>query len=181
MTTKAIILINPLGGMCEFRDYSKANGLKIVSIYTPSKAVLAQRMGQNVDNLVALDCHSIFSDDVAVIMSLLTPLGLAFKAVVPCHECGVEVGAKLAKALKLNHNAVDSMYAARDKRLMRQRVHDSGLSSPSFSIVENVTQIDQFLALHSYPLVIKTPMGGGTSNVFVCRHRDDVLKGYERI
>ena len=29
--------------------------------------------------------------------------------------------------------------------------------------------------------LIKTPLGGGTSNVFVCRDREDVVKGYQKI
>lgn len=154
MTNKAIILINPLGGMCEFREYAKTAALTIVSIYTPTKEVLTHRMGQNIERLIDSDCHSIFSSNISAITSQLELLKLHFKAVVPCHECGVEIGSAIAAHFNLNHNNVDNMLAARDKRVMRERVRDSGLRSPHFTIVNSINDIDQYLSKHDFPLVI---------------------------
>ena len=181
MKDDAVILVNPLGGMCEFREYSKNKDLKVVSIYTPDESVLRTRMGQNVERLIQSDHLSMFSSDVNEIVNKLTALDFNFKAVVPCHECGVDICSQIGVKLGLTHNLVENMQAARDKRIMRKRAYDAGLSSPHFNIVNNINDIEEFLSEHPLPVVIKTPMGGGTSNIFVCRTREEVFIGYEKI
>lgn len=181
MKNDAVILVNPLGGMCEFREYSKNKDLKIISIYTPEENVLRTRMGQDVEKLIESDHLSIFSSDVNDVVKDLTALDFNFKAVVPCHECGVDICSQIGVKLGLTHNLVENMQAARDKRIMRKRAYDAGLSSPHFNIVNNINDIEEFLGEHPLPVVIKTPMGGGTSNIFVCRTKEEVFIGYEKI
>lgn len=177
----AIILVNPLGKKCDFRDYAVSEGLTVVSVYSISEDVLNNRMGQDVDVLKSNDDFFIFSDDIKVISDELKSKPLNYMALIPCHECGVEFAARLAKKMDLIHNCPEAMIAARDKRVMRQKVASAGLNSPAFSKVTSDSEIDQFLDRNAFPVVIKTPLGGGTSNVFVCDNRDEVISGFNKI
>jgi hypothetical protein len=177
----AIVLVNPLGKKCDFRDYAVSEGLTVVSVYSISEKVLSNRMGQDVNILKSNDDIYIFSDDIKMISSELKNKNLNYVALIPCHECGVEFAALLAKKMDLIHNSPEAMIAARDKRIMRQKVAAAGLNSPSFCKVASIREIDQFIEQSGFPVVIKTPLGGGTSNVFVCDCRDEVINGFNRI
>ncbi len=178
---KAIILLNPLGAKCEFREYAREQGLTIVSVYSITTTDLIERMGQNIDALTAMDDYSIFSADLVKIIQDLKKMSLRFEALIPAHECGVEFAAELAKNMNLVHNLPEDMLTARNKHLMRERVALAGLTSPSFSKVSTESEIDEFLSKNPYKVVVKTPLGGGTSNVYVCETREEVIDGFDKI
>lgn len=177
----AVILVNPLGSKCEFREYARELGLAVISVYSVAKSDLAERMGQDISSLMEMDDYSIFSSNLKRVRQELNELPLKYKALIPAHECGVEFAAELAQSLELIHNAPEDMLTARNKHLMRERVANAKLTSPSFAKVSSINEIDEFLANNPPKVVVKTPLGGGTSNVYVCETREDVIKGFEKI
>lgn len=178
---QAIILVNPLGGICEFRDYARKEGLIVVSVYSIPKIVMQDRMGQNVDHLESMDDHSYFFDSVAELVAQLNSLPYEIVALIPSHECGVDIAAEIAQLMGLISNKPENMLAARNKYLMRQRVRDAGLRSPQFASVKTKNDIEHFISDNPFPLVIKTPLGGGTSNVYVCHDLEQTATNLQKI
>ncbi|MHA6693974.1 5-(carboxyamino)imidazole ribonucleotide synthase [Homoserinimonas sp. A520] len=58
------------------------------------------------------------------------------------------------------HPGPDALLFAQDKLLMRQRLTELGLPVPVWAKVENVEQLDAFLAENGGRAVVKTPRGG---------------------
>ncbi|MHA6667326.1 5-(carboxyamino)imidazole ribonucleotide synthase [Homoserinimonas sp. A447] len=58
------------------------------------------------------------------------------------------------------HPGPDALMFAQDKLLMRQRLTELGLPVPVWAKVENVEQLDAFLAENGGRAVVKTPRGG---------------------
>jgi biotin carboxylase len=76
-------------------------------------------------------------------------------AVIPVDEDTAVVAARLARRIGLTHNSVEAAQAAKNKRLMRERLARAGVRVPrhwSFSLDEDPHEV---AALVSYPCVIK--------------------------
>ncbi len=58
-----------------------------------------------------------------------------FDAIVPVDEEGTFLAATLAAALKLPHNSIKAVEAARDKSIARSLLRDAGLPVPRFEVV----------------------------------------------
>src|SRR5690554_52947 len=69
----------------------------------------------------------------------------------------------------------DALQFAQDKLLMRQRLTELGLPVPVWAKVENVAEVDAFVAENGGRAVVKTPRGGyDGKGVHVVRSGDEV-------
>jgi 5-(carboxyamino)imidazole ribonucleotide synthase len=74
----------------------------------------------------------------------------------------------------------DALQFAQDKLLMRQRLTELGLPVPVWAKVENVEQVDAFIAENGGRAVVKTPRGGyDGKGVRVVRSGDEVADWFE--
>src|SRR4030081_2911985 len=76
-------------------------------------------------------------------------------AVVAVDDTGTVLAASAAAALGLPHNPVRAVEAARDKGLMRQRVHSAGLLPPAFRTVDLDDDPAAVASAVGFPCVVK--------------------------
>lgn len=102
-------------------------------------------------------------------------------AVLGVDDATAVLAAQLAAALKLPHNAVESVSAARNKYRMRARLHEHGVPVPHFircSIFDNpVTVAEQV----SYPCVIKPLVLSASCGVIRANDPTELAAAFQRI
>jgi hypothetical protein len=98
-------------------------------------------------------------------------LQMSIGAVIPLAETAVDFSDTLAALPGLkNHNPLDMVLCKRDKGFMKEAARQKGLRVAKFSRIYPADQIET--SIHSmdlsYPIVLKTPQGFSTTDVFVC-------------
>lgn len=78
-----------------------------------------------------------------------------FDAVVPVDEEATTLAAILAAALKLPHNSVESVEAARNKAISRRRLRDAGLPIPRFEVIALTQDPEPAAVRVGFPCVVK--------------------------
>mmetsp|Transcript_12353 Transcript_12353/g.20020 ORF Transcript_12353/g.20020 Transcript_12353/m.20020 type:complete len:491 (-) Transcript_12353:180-1652(-) len=86
------------------------------------------------------------------------------------HDAGLDSSDILAACLGLPHNDLKMCRARRVKSQMKIAVSEAGLRCPKFATCRTAASLPQILsdAGLSYPIVVKTPAGAGTNQVWVC-------------
>ena len=96
---------------------------------------------------------------------------LVLRGVIPLAETAVDFSDTLCSLLGIrHHNPLDLALARRDKGFMKQAVQARGLRVATYARVGSVDDMRksiQSLAL-TLPVVIKTPQGFSTTDVYVC-------------
>lgn len=105
---------------------------------------------------------------------------LRFLGVLPCREAAVDFSDILSALLGLTvANDLGLASARRDKGLMKLAVANAGLRVAKYArltqgdgsdVVEAVKELEL-----TYPIVVKTPCGFGTSDVFICKNEQDAV------
>ncbi len=85
--------------------------------------------------------------------------------VVATNETSAVVAALVAERRGLPHATADAAYAARDKRLMRERLSAHGVPGPRFRSLEPHHDAAHVAALVRFPCVVKPPMLTGSQGV----------------
>ncbi|CAB9496546.1 acetyl-CoA carboxylase biotin carboxylase [Seminavis robusta] len=104
---------------------------------------------------------------------------LSIRAMIPLSETGVDFSDTISAMLGLtNHNPLDSVLCRRDKGFMKQAVaKQSGLQVAKFARIGKNAQRDLEAKMDAlsleYPVVIKTPQGFSTKDVYICTNLDD--------
>ena len=108
---------------------------------------------------------------------------LDLKGVIPLSEVAVEVVDLIASSLDLPHNRLDLTTARRDKGLMKDAVSAHGLRVAKHARVDSLkSTVDTMLKLSlDYPIVLKTPSGMSTSDVYICTDEQDATAALEAI
>ena len=104
---------------------------------------------------------------------------LTVRGVVPLAETAVEYSDTLAALLGLrHHNPLGTVVARRDKGLMKEAALDAGLRTARFGRLysaAHVRKIVESLRL-TYPVVVKTPQGFSTTDVFICQDEAEAVR-----
>jgi D-alanine-D-alanine ligase-like ATP-grasp enzyme len=97
--------------------------------------------------------------------------GYSYAAVIPLGETPVEYSDTLSALLGLNHhNALATVHSRREKGFMKDSVAAAGLQTAQYSRLykpDDVSSAMSTLGL-SFPVVIKTPHGMSTTDVYIC-------------
>lgn len=105
------------------------------------------------------------------------------RAVIPLSELAVEVSDIVAACLGLPHNSLELMTSRRDKGFMKQAVSLQNLKVAKFARIssadELLTMMDK-LSL-SLPIVVKTPQGFSTTDVYICSEVEEARSAVESI
>lgn len=188
----AIALIDPV------TDYKQvinaALGLKhvVIAVQLPDVALpdRFRAFSPTTQNLLdAGATHTLSMDqrDVFAITRQLQILSrkcnLRMEGVIPLSEVAVEVSDIIASCLGLPHNPLDLLTARRDKGLMKDAVQYAGLRIAKYARVgstDDLSNAMQNLSL-TYPIVVKTPSGMSTTDVFVCFDENDAKDALDSI
>jgi ATP-grasp domain len=113
------------------------------------------------------DCY----ESVRAVQLLLRKEDLKLQAVIPLSETAVDYADILAAMLDLPyHNPLSLVTARRDKGIMKEAVLRSGIRVAAFSRVHACHEVQTFMEEQylDFPVVIKTPQGFSTTDVFIC-------------
>lgn len=111
---------------------------------------------------------------------------LRFLGVIPCREAAVDFSDILGALLGLsNVNDLGLASARRDKGLMKLAVANAGLRVAKYARLTHGQGKDIASAVAElelkYPVVVKTPRGMGTSDVFICNDEKDAMESSAHI
>jgi S-sulfo-L-cysteine synthase (3-phospho-L-serine-dependent) len=89
--------------------------------------------------------------------------------------------AVLARELGLPGNPAEVVRACRNKAAVRQILDEAGIAQPRWATATSDQEADSALALTGLPCVVKPVDDSGSSNVRVCRDRDEVLRAVQSV
>jgi biotin carboxylase len=111
---------------------------------------------------------------------------LRFLGVLPCRESTVDIADMLSALLGLrNGNDLGLAGARRDKGLMKVAVAHAGLRVAKYArltrsdggeVVDAIRELEL-----EFPVVIKTPRGWSTQDVYICNDMTDAIEKASRI
>ena len=187
----AILIVDPVTEWREVLGAAKEKGMKSIAMicnpltsrgdiaqFIPTPSVLEKA---GFDYVVASqverqDSHVYTGLDVYAAAQRVKQLergeNITVRGVVPLSETGVEYSDLLSAMLGISsHNSLDKVLARRDKALMKEAVGREGLRVAKFSRISNPNDFSKVVrsAGIDYPIVIKTPQGFSSTDVFICR------------
>mmetsp|Transcript_19756 Transcript_19756/g.32923 ORF Transcript_19756/g.32923 Transcript_19756/m.32923 type:complete len:496 (+) Transcript_19756:168-1655(+) len=89
-------------------------------------------------------------------------------------ETGQEYADLIAASLGVPHNVLSKLRSRRDKAQMKMAVMAAGLRCAKFTRCRSVESVSECMSGHVYPVVVKTPCGSGTTQVWVCHTEQQV-------
>lgn len=105
-------------------------------------------------------------------------------AVIPLSETAVDFSDTISAMLGLeNHNPLDTVLQKRDKGFMKEAVCDGGLAIAKFARLWGPADLiprQKSLDL-GYPVVVKTPQGFSSSDVYICSTQKEAEDALENI
>ncbi len=183
----AIVLIDAVTDWKHVIDAAKSLEFVIIAIqlpaeelpakfrtFLPTKSALADA---GVDYIISVDQRDVFLITQRL-QILAADADLKLMGVIPLSEIAVEVSDCVASCLSLPHNRLDRVTARRDKGLMKNTVESSGLRIAKYARVASLQDVrDKMQSLSlNYPIVLKTPAGMSSTDVFICSNYDDANK-----
>lgn len=187
---KAIVLVDPVTEWREVVTAAHAANYLVISLQvsnvTPRFAKFLptsdQLMAAGVSHTLMMEQRDVF-DSLRQLQLLSMEHRIEIVAIIPLSEIAVEVADSIAAGLKLPHNPLDLMTARRDKGMMKLAVASKGLRVAKHSRVRSVDDICVVMEKLSmtFPVVVKTPSGMSTSDVFICSSQDGASNAINRI
>ena len=101
--------------------------------------------------------------------------------VIGVDDATAVLAARLAEALRLPHNSVLSVSAARNKAIMRQRLRDGGVPVPPFSVSSIEADANAIGQQASYPCVLKPLILSASCGVIRANTPSEFTAAFERI
>jgi biotin carboxylase len=165
---KAVVLIEPVSSGAPLKKAAKELGYRVVAIFAQSMEAFKHLLHLDQEEVVR-DCDDyLFSRDFNQIDQWIRSLGHEIQAVIGASELGVELADQLAAKYGLFCNPIQLSKARRDKGEMRKVLQKSGLSCPGFALCSTEDEAREFAKTHRFPLMIKTPKGALTAQVYYC-------------
>lgn len=109
---------------------------------------------------------------------------LKIGAVIPLSETAVDFVDILSASLGVaTYNPLDQVLPKRDKGFMKDAVRKSGLPIANFARLWNYADLPRYMESLSleYPVVIKTPQGFSSSDVYICSSQEQAQKALNHI
>jgi biotin carboxylase len=178
---KAIALFDPVGSGELLKSAAKELGFKVVAIFTqPTKSF--ENLYHTTEQSLFHGCDEIiFANNKEEILQKIKSSKFIIEGACAASEGAVELADQIADALNLWRNRLELSKARRDKGEMRKALKKSGLSCPDFTICYTEQEAIQFASAHQFPLMIKTPQGVMTSQVYECNDRETLIQNFHRI
>jgi biotin carboxylase len=163
------------------KEVAKNQGFDVIGLFTvPMEAIFSGYHLSEED--LFLHCDTVIhSPDPQDALQRVKETAYKIEGVFAGMESGVEMADHLAHALHLPGNPIELSQARRDKYEMREAIRKAGLSCPDFRRCYTERDLWEFAGSHEFPLVIKTPKGAGTNNVFVCETVEELNERFAQI
>lgn len=161
-------------------DGSKA----LISFYPTAQALLEVGMHQVYEPPFGSKFDVV--ECAANLKTIEAQQNLRFLGVIPCREAAVDFSDILGALLGLgNVNDLGLASARRDKGLMKLAVANAGLRVAKYARLTHGQGKDIAGAVEelelNYPVVVKTPRGMGTSDVFICKNQKEAMESSAHI
>jgi biotin carboxylase len=174
----AIILLDPVTEWNQILKAAKERNLVTIAIqlspvpghmrkFIPTEEALREAGVDHVLDLQDRDCFNC----VNVLQLLKIDENLRIQAAIPLSETAVDYVDVIAAMLGLeHHNLLHQITSRRDKGYMKEAVLRSGVRVAAFARICDPCEIQNFLDEHflDWPVVIKTPQGFSTTDVYIC-------------
>jgi len=177
----AIIIVDPIFSVAKLKTAARSLGYEVICVFSLLPEKCESIWGTGKQQLITDCTNTIVSDDLEKILCEVRALNLPVKASIAGHESGVELADQIAEKLDLFRNDIKLSTARRDKGEMRKVLKESNLTCPDFTTCTTLQQVFDFSDAHRFPLMMKTPKGAGTSQVFECTNRDQLTKYFHEI
>ncbi|MBU6446871.1 MAG: ATP-grasp domain-containing protein, partial [Verrucomicrobia bacterium] len=176
----ALILVDPFSSGEPFKTTAREMGYKVIGIYTQTEDIYEKHHSSRAAR--EHDCDAVFfSSDIDTLVPSLKALPFSIQGCIPTLDMSVSVAMRLSDRLHLIGNPIDMLPYYRDKSFMRKRLRECSLPCPDFSLCHTSEEVRDFARSHTFPLVIKTPQGAGSEQVFICTTEEELLLHFREI
>jgi hypothetical protein len=131
-----------------------------------------QRLADGYASVYLVDRYD-FTWEVEQIVERLAALGPLVSLVAPS-ELDILRAGRLRSRLKIAGQSYDNARIFRDKLLMKNHLAGHGIALPAYHGVESLADVQDFIDLHGYPVVVKPRLGAGSMRVAVLKSREDL-------
>eukprot|EP00536_Pseudo-nitzschia_multiseries_P004668 jgi/Psemu1/253808/estExt_Genewise1Plus.C_790038 len=160
------------------------DGTKHISYYPTAEALLEVGIRQVYEPPMGTKFDIV--ECASHLKTIESQQNLRFLGVVPCRESAVDysdiLGALLGLAVV---NDLGLASARRDKGLMKVAVANAGLRVAKYARLTQGDGRDVVEAIEGleldYPVVVKTPRGMGTQDVFICKSEEEAIVAATKI
>jgi len=178
---EAIALFDPINSGANLKTAAKELGFKVIGVFTKSIPLFKDKYHVTEESLFE-DCDEIIvADEREVILQKLKNSNFTIRAVIAGLDSGLEMADQVAHDLKCFRNPIGLSSSRRDKGKMRKVIQKSGYACPDFSLCQTEKKLNQFISSHPFPLVVKTPRGAATSQVYVCNDEKSARLAFHEI
>lgn len=155
-----------------------SDGSKMVEYYPTAEALLECGIHQVYEPPMGSKFDIV--ECAAMLKTIEAQQNLRFLGVVPCRESSVDFSDILGALLGLTVvNDLGLANARRDKGLMKVAVANAGLRVAKYARLTQRDGSDALKAIDelelSYPVVVKTPRGMSTMDVFICSSAEEAV------
>jgi hypothetical protein len=156
-----------------------SDGSKMVEYYPTAEALLECGIHQVYEPPMGSKFDIV--ECAAMLKTIEAQQNLRFLGVVPCRESSVDFSDILGALLGLTVvNDLGLANSRRDKGLMKVAVANAGLRVAKYARLTQRDGSDALKAIDelelSYPVVVKTPRGMSTMDVFICGSAEEAVK-----
>ncbi|HSW72361.1 MAG TPA: hypothetical protein VLG44_03000, partial [Chlamydiales bacterium] len=177
----AVALFDPVSTAENLKIAAKDLGFKVIGVFTQPLEFFKKDYHVDKEKLFK-DCDEVIQEEtVEKIIEKLTDSKFRIVAAIAGPDNSVELADHTAYSLGLYCNRFDLMASRRDKGVMRRVLKESGLPCPDFAICASEEEVKEFVRKHSFPLMIKTPKGAMTSQVYKCNDLQTILTHFKEI
>lgn len=178
---KAIVFVNlSTSRDQDFIDYVRMHypGLHIISLVTNSSLLTTEQTSPHkTGKIVHASCDVVLqASTLEDAISQLQHSSYEIKAVIPATEMGVEAADHIADYFGLHCNTPKTTAARRNKSVMKEYAQNAGLRCADYAQCYTAHDIIQFAKKNGYPIVLKTPEGVASVDVFICHDEKTALE-----
>jgi biotin carboxylase len=177
----AIVLFDLASSGEDLKHAARNLGYFVIAVFTQSLQSYLDIYHTSEKELFLHCDEVIVSSNPEHILQRLRASPHPIRAVLAATEGGVELADQVAHALNVWRNPIELSKARRDKGEMRKLLKKSGLSCPDFQLCTTESQVREFANSHPFPLIIKTPKGVMTSQVYQCDTVDNLVDSFHKI
>ena len=192
MESTAVVLIDPVTDWKQVIEAAASLGHSVVAVQLPAEALPEKFQSflptapalreAGVDHVLSVEQRDVFSI-TQQLQIIASDYNLKFMGVIPLSEIAVEVSDCVASCLGLPHNQLDLLTARRDKGMMKNAVESAGLRIAKYKRVASMQDVNDAMSQLSlcYPIVLKTPAGMSTTDVFICSNDQEAERAITSI
>ncbi|EKS26391.1 ATP-grasp domain-containing protein [Staphylococcus epidermidis] len=165
-----LILSNTSGEKTPYSKWIKESEKKVV-LFCPKN----KKESFDLNKYLHIESFDNYLDDHTIISKALTlNTKYNFNHIISVSEFDVIRSAKLREVLNIPGQHYLSADAYRNKLFMKELLKNSSINVPEFSAVISRENVDEFIKLNDFPVVIKSIYGTGSQSTFIINKTKDV-------